>query len=217
MSGRAMLRRLCAIGIVGGGIVLASAGVAAQTVIGRGSAAAVTTPTSGPQTFASVLLPAGGGMLNVDADVAAVPNTLGARGLTTITTGQVDENLVSATTTAEATNVNILNGLITAKAVLALATSYADGATAQSESVGSVLQGLVVNGQSYGDIVPDPNTRLELPGVGYVVLNEQTSTGDGVHTAGLTVNMIHVYLTDPVTGGSIGDIVVGTAQSAATL
>jgi len=66
-----------------------------------------------------------------------------------------------------------------------------------------------------------------LPGVGYVVLNEQIPTGDGVTSSGLTVNMIHVYLqsitggiVDPLTGQGIGgittttgEIIVGSATS----
>jgi len=42
-------------------------------------------------------------------------------------------------------------------------------------------------------------------------------TEDGAHNTGLTVNMIHVYLTDPATGAPTGDIVVGMAKSAASL
>jgi hypothetical protein len=121
------------------------------------------------------------------------------------------------TTSAEAADVNILNGLIAAKAVAALATSYANGTTAQSESDGSTLLNLVIAGVSYTDGAPAANTHVELPGVGYIVLNEQISSGDGVHSTGLTVNMIHVYLVDPLTGASSGEIVVATATSMATL
>ena len=63
----------------------------------------------------------------------------------------------------------------------------------------------------------EPNTQVSLPGVGYVVLNEQIPTGDGVHATGLTVNMIHVYLTDPILGTPAGEIVIGAAKSAASL
>ena len=175
------------------------------------------TTTAGAQQFAVAALPDAGGMADSELASVAVPSTLSAEGLASITTGQLDQTLVSATTTAEAANVNVLNGLITAKAVLAVATSYANGATATSESNGSTLLGLVVGGLSYGDVSPAPNTRVSLPGVGYVVLNEQVPTGDGVHATGLTVNMIHVYLTDPILGTPAGEIVIGAAKSAASL
>lgn len=189
----------------------------AQSVAGQAIAATVNTPAAGSQTFAGVTLPQAGGMENADVDTAGVINTLGATGLTSITTGQLDQGWVSVTATAEAADVNILNGLIAAKAVLALATSYANGTTAASESDGSTLLSLVIAGVSYTDGPLAPNTRIELPGVGYVVLNEQISSGDGVHSTGLTVNLIHVYLLDPLTGASAGEIVVATATSTAAL
>ncbi len=189
----------------------------AQRVAGQATAAAVTTTAAGSQTFAGATLPQAGGMEQSDVDSASVNDTFGAAGLTSITTGQIDGGLVSVTTSAEAADVNILNGLIVAKAVMALATSYANGTTANSESDGSTLLNLMIAGVSYADGVPASNTRVELPGVGYVVLNEQIASGDGVHSTGLTVNMIHVYLVDPLTGASGGEIVVAAATSTASL
>ena len=188
----------------------------AQSASGQATAASVTTPATGSQTFARAALPAGGGMNTAGIDVAAVTNVLGAEGLKSITTGQADDALVSATATAEATDVNLLDGLIRAKVVFALATSSTDGTTASSESDGSTLLGLEVNGVSYNDGAPAPNTRITLPGVGYVMLNEQLAGGDGVRSSELTVNMVHVYLTDPVSGATTGEIVVGSARSGAS-
>jgi len=198
-----------------GGLVLTPALGKGQTVSGTGAAATVNAAGT-VQRFASATLPADGGMSNADLTAATLPNMLSANGLTSIATGQIDQALVSATTSAEAMDVSILNGLITAKAVVALATSYANGVTATSESDGSTLLELVVNGVSYGDATPPPNTRLNLPGVGYAVVNEQIPTGDGVRSTGLTVNMIHVYLIDPLSGATTANIVVATAQTAAS-
>ncbi len=213
-------RRLSTLGVlvVVSGFALAPGRAEGQVggLAGQGVAAVVST-TAGAQQFAVAALPSSGGMADSEQESVAVPNTLSAKGLASIATGQVDQTLVSATTTAEATNVNILNGLITAQAVLAVATSYANGVAATSESNGSTLLGLVINGVSYGDVSPAANTQVTLPGVGHVVFNEQISSGDGVHNAGLTVNMIHVYLTNPVLGTPTGDIMVATAKSAASL
>ena len=188
-----------------------------QSVAGRGVAARLNTPATGTQVFARAVLPAGGGMVQAELDTVGAANTLGAAGLTSIVTGQVDQALVSVTATAEAADVDILNGLITAKSVLALATSYANGTSAWSEAEGSTLLSLVIAGTAYPDGAPAPNTRVDLPGVGYAVLNEQIARGDGLQSAGLTVNMIHVYLLDPVSGAAAGEIVVGAATSTATL
>jgi hypothetical protein len=210
-------RGLVALLVLSGALVVPLGTAWGQSVAGQATAATVNTPAVGSQTFARATLPSAGGMVNSDIDNAGVPNTLGAAGLTSITTGQIDQGLVSVTATAEAAEVNILNGLIAAKSVLALATSYANGTTAASESNGSTLLNLVIAGVSYADGAPAPNTRVPLPGVGYVVLNEQISSGDRVHSTSLTVKMIHVYLVNSLTGASAGEIVVGAATSTATL
>lgn len=216
--------------LVVGGLTLAQVRVAAQSsVSGQGTAAVVNTPATGAQEFATAMLPSGGGMADSDLVNAGVVNTLGADGLAAITTGMIDTGVVSAQTSAEAANVNILNGLITAEQVVALASSYANAQTAASNAAGSSLLGLVVNGVNLGDVTPAPNTRITLPGTGYVVLNEQVPAGDGVTSSGLTVNMIHVYLqsviggvvdllTGQLVGGTLtttGEIIVGSAASRA--
>ena len=196
-------------------VTLVPARVEAQaaSVSGQGAAAAVTT-VAGVRQFALAALPNTGGLADSSLTSVNVPNTLAAEGLVSMATGQVDERVASASATAEASHVNLLGGLITAQAVLAVATSYANGAQAASEASGSTLLGLEVNGVRYQDGSPVPNTRVSLPGVGYVVLNEQASAGDGAHHTGLTITMIHVYLTD-ATGAAAGDIVVGSARSGA--
>ena len=188
-----------------------------QSVGGQATAATVNTRATGSQTFAGATLSPLGCVEQAEVDDASVANAFGAAGLTSITTGQIDQSRVSVTASAEAADVSVLNGLITAKAVLALATSYANGTTAASEANGSTLLNLVVAGVSYAADGPDPNTRVELPGIGYVVLNEQIRSGDGMRSSSLTVNMIHVYLIDSVNGGSAGEIIVGAATSTATL
>jgi len=84
-----------------------------------------------------------------------------------------------------------------------MASSTIDNSNAE----GSSLANLVVNGTQVSD--PEPNMRLDLPGVGYVVLNEQIATAGG-----MTVNMIHVVLLDALTGAQTGEIIVGSASSA---
>jgi len=208
------------IGLVAIGAMSGLTPAAAQTpyVSGQGYAAVVNL-ASGTQPFASATLPAEGGMIAADLDAAAVASTLSANTLNSITTGMADSAVASAQTSAEAADVNILNGLITARQVLAVAASYGDQQGAASEAGGSMLLGVVVNGGplAVDDATPAPNTRTDLPGVGYVVLNEQTVTGDGVHSSSMTVNMIHVYVRDALTGVTTGEIVVGSAQSAVAL
>jgi len=171
-------------------------------------------------------LPSTGGMAVGDAQTFGVPSALDARWLTAVTTGAVDDPESTAQSTSELENVSVLNGVITADNVTAIASSYRDAAgAAASDADGSGFVNLVVNGVAVTTDVA-PNTRVDLPGVGYAVLNEQQRTGDGVTTSGMTVNMIHVVL-QTVTGGTCtplgclpavttttGEIIVGSASSA---
>jgi hypothetical protein len=112
--------------------------------------------------------------------------------------------------------VNILDGLIQAVEVVAVAASSRAGGAASSSGAGSTFEGLVVRGVSVtsGDQSVAPNTRISLPGVGYVILNEQVRSGDGATSSGIRVNMIRVILTNALTGARVGEIVVGSASSA---
>lgn len=104
-----------------------------------------------------------------------------------------------------------MDGLITADNVTAIASSYRNASGAASADAGSGFVNLVVSGVPVTTDVA-PNTRVDLPGVGYAVLNEQQRIGDGVTTSGISVNMIHVVLQD-LLGSKTGEIVVGSATS----
>ncbi len=156
-----------------------------------------------------VVLPPEGGMAENQVLSISVPGTLSSRTLTVMTTGAIGANTASAQSSATVEQVDILNGLVTAKLVVAMSSSTASGSTATSNAEGSTLLGLVVNGMSLGNITPAPNTTIDIPGVGSVILNEQIPGGDGVQSTALTVNMIHVVLN----GALNGDIIVASAHS----
>ena len=196
--------------VAGALAILGAAPVAAQTTTARGVAAVVHT-AGVSQQLASAMLPTYGGVSSASLDAAGVPGMLNASALNTITTGMLDTRTTTAQTTSGLGAVEVLNGLIRAEQVLAVASSYVNDRGAASDATGSTLLGLVVAGQSFGS-TPAPNTRIALPGVGHVVLNEQNTTGNGSTTSGITVNMIHVVLTSPL-GTKTGEIIVGTASS----
>lgn len=197
-------------------VTLAIAPATAQTTSARGIAAVVSTLVTGQQQLASSTLPTYGGISTSDLNTANIPGLLGASALNSITSGMIDTHDVSAQTSSELGAIQVLNGLISADQIVAVASSYANGASAGSDAVGSQLVGLMVAGQSITSM-PAPNTRIGLPGVGYVVLNEQTVTGNGATASGITVNMIHVILTNALTGIKTGEIILGSAASAVTL
>ncbi len=193
----------------------------AQSVSGKAYGASVQGPL-GTEQSAVAVLPAvsvdDGAMADDAADAMTVPGTLTTDALTGTTSGAIGD-AAAAQSVATVFNVSLLNGLITASSLTATVSSTSDGTQATSNALGSTLADLVVNGVSFtsGDGTVAPNTRVTLPGVGYVVLNEQLPTGDGVHASGLTVNLIHVVLENALTGAETGEIIVGSATSTAIL
>lgn len=208
-----------AVGALGLLLTLSLGGAHAQTsknVAGGASGASVKTASATLAPTPSAVLPAGGGIDDADAASVSVPGLLTANALSSSATGIVGENAATAQGVAGASGVNILNGLITAKSVVALASSSSNGRKASSNPSGSTIAALVVNGVPMGTIEPAPNTTINIPGVGAVILKEVRLGGDGVRSSSIQVNMIHVVLKDALTGTPTGDIIVGSAQSAAS-
>lgn len=148
-----------------------------------------------------------------------VPNTLRVGLLETDSTSTVSAQPEQATDTSRATttNVNVLNGAITASAVRGVATTTAGGTASSYSSTGSAFKDLVVNGVVMNNVAP--NTRVELPGTGYAVLYEETGkttspagTSGGTYVADLTVNMIHVHVVNAL-GVETAEIIVSQAIS----
>src|SRR5438552_6711992 len=159
-----------------------------------------------------VVLPPDGGMVSDRLLGIAVPNAAASSTLEVVTTGSIGPHSASAQSSATVEVLHVLNDLVKATAVVAVSSSTADGSTATSSSEGSAILGLSINGSELGDVTPPPNTQIAIP-FGTVTLNEQIRSGDGVHTSALTVNMIHVVLTDSLTGTITADIVVSSAHS----
>jgi len=189
-----------------------------------GTDPSVSTGQSGPGSnvdSASQLnpkVPADGSVL--DADVLRVTGT-----------SYVANDGASQTSTAEAVNVNIMNGLVHADFVRGVAMTTADSRAAGFSSAGSTIKGLVVNGQPQNGVAP--NSRIGLPALvygedSYVALHElgpdaslktgttsQPAVGQaGTFAADLEVTMIRVHITDDngaLPGGNPAEITVSKA------
>ena len=96
-------------------------------------------------------------------------------------------------TTARTEHVSLLGGAITATAIKAVSISTHDGSGYHTSSAGSTFVGLKVLGVPIS-ANPAPNTKISLPGVGRIVLNEQKSTITS-NGAKLNVNAIHIFVT----------------------
>lgn len=177
--------------------------LAAQTPVAKAVGVAVNTATVN-QTATSAILPADGGTVQNQAGDVTVGTFVTAQDVFATVGGAPDGTNSDAVSSVTLGTVSILNGLITTDGLVAMATSTAGNSNAD----GSSLSNLVVNGVQISD--PAPNTRVNLPGVGYAVLNEQIATAGGI-----TVNMIHVVLQQSTLLGTIttGNIIVGSATS----
>jgi hypothetical protein len=126
---------------------------------------------------------------------------------------------------SESAGVNLVNGLVTADVVRAVASAQASGFNSSFSSAGSAFQNLVVNGAQLNNV--NPNTTIDLPaaqfGAGsFVKLFEQIGASSqpspgqlagGTFAADLTVNMIRVHITSLAPLGDSLDVVVSHAQA----
>lgn len=225
------VNRLAALGLIVGLVAGLAAAGSAQSVGGQAYSTYVNTPLGSSGQSPLAVLPAVSGTDGAEADAQGdalnVAGALSGDFLNSITSGAIGPAEAGAQSTSSAASVNILNGLITADEVVANVMSSASQGGAFSDAAGSTFTNLAIAGVGSlsGDSPVAPNTNISLPGVGYVVLNEQIPSGDGVTSSGLTVNMIHVYLQSLTGGGctvlgclpgtltDTGEIIVGSATS----
>jgi hypothetical protein len=147
-------------------------------------------------------------------------------------TSSVAASGATETNTAEALNVNIMNGLVTAEHVVGVAQTVANKESSSFSTTGSKIEGVVVNGEARNNV--SPNTRIGLPAavygegsfVGLFELgpgtNPDTGTTSqpatlgqpGTYAADLVVTMIRVHITDDngaLPGGNPAEIIVSKA------
>lgn len=191
-------------------LTLLAGAVQAQSVTGKAFGTYVNVAGITSQSPVATL-PATGGMATGMTDVFGVPGAVDAQRLNAVTTGAVDNKKTGAQSTSEVEGVSAAGGAITADIVTAVATSYFGALGGGRDANGSGFTNLAVNGVPVTEDVA-PNTRVDLPGVGYAILNEQIATGNGLTSWGMTVNMIHVVFQN-VLGLQTGEIVIGSASS----
>ena len=105
------------------------------------------------------------------------------------TTADTYSSPVRSRTSANTAQVNLLNGLVRATAVKAVSSTTKTSTGWSVSASGTTLTGLVVAGSSISASTP-PNTRKNIAGFGYVIINEQVK-----RTNGLTVNALHLVIT----------------------
>lgn len=157
---------------------------------------------------------------------ASVPGIAAADTFATTSTSNVSATMRTShdTSTATVTNLNLLDGAITADVVRAVVQTDASESSAGLNALGSTFKNLRINGEQVNDVTPNKRVALEGPDgstIGYAVLFEQmpetiTPAGlkDGTYVANLTVNMIHAFVgvAHPLGEGPATEIIVAHAS-----
>ncbi|MFJ9691551.1 choice-of-anchor P family protein [Kitasatospora sp. NPDC101183] len=123
--------------------------------------------------------------------------------LTATTTGDPTAGTSSASSSVSAISLNLIAASASLNGVNATCTATPTGATGSGTiTSGSVTVALIPINLPVGAA---PNTGVSLPGLGSVVLNEQSTDANGV----LTVNAAHFTLLPTLNGANV---VIGHAQ-----
>jgi len=120
---------------------------------------------------------------------------------------------IVAITTARTEGLDLLGGLLTADAVHARAQTRREAAYSSATADGSGFVNLQVLGMPMPDGTVAPNTRVELPGIGHVILF-QTRTNRSSERVSLAVKMVRLVVEEGNEGGlPPGEFVVSSAAS----
>jgi hypothetical protein len=200
-----------------------------QAVAGHAFVASERTdPAHLPARVGFVSIPATGGHQHQDLD--EVTTSLVTAGVAVSdSAGTLGPTESSAASLARISEVCLLPGgggcSVAAKAVTAASRSNATAAGASSNDGETALLALDVAGTAVA-ADPPPNTVVDVPGIGFVILNEQfcdngadlaAGCSDGTGQAGLTVRAIRLVVTrDNALGVPLGtEVIVSEAYSAA--
>ena len=171
---------------------------------------------SGP--WAQAVVGCGGGNVTVTLASVSVPNVGSVGSMVDTASGQITSSPSRGAAQASSTDqqVSLLGGLITATTVASSASAAIKGSNTGTTSGSTTLTTATVLGLPVS-VNPAPNTTINLPGIGRVVLNEQSSSITASQ-ASMHVNAIHVYVTlANLLGLPVGaQIIVGHSEATAT-
>jgi hypothetical protein len=164
--------------------------------------------TSGPTADIALGCTMASGVTRSDTAVGlTLPGVTSGTISNVVSSDSVDGN-PTASASSTISGASLAGGIISATAISATAqTTFAGGVF--SNAGGATLVGLTIGSQTLA-ADPPPNTKIAVPGVGSLILNQQTAT-----PTSLTVNAIDLTVTVASTGLGLGTkIVIGHAHSA---
>ncbi|HKY90403.1 MAG TPA: choice-of-anchor P family protein [Nevskiaceae bacterium] len=160
-------------------------------------------------------IPSTGGAASQSLADVFVPGLVTAGAASSSSVGTITALAARSVSKASVADVNLLDGQVTATIIQSQATSRAAAGSRFSNANGTQIVDITVGGRRIADN-PPPNRKFELPGIGFVVFNEQIRDGRAPGHTGLTVRAIHLHadkLAGIVPGG---DIIIAESHSDAT-
>lgn len=132
--------------------------------------------------------------LNKVASVG-VPKALSTGTIDTRAASEATGGGIASTSSAATQRVSLLGGMVSAKAIKSVSATLHNTSTGRfgTSAAGTRFVKLVIAGHAISG-TPRANTKIKLPGIGYVVLNEHKSDISAT-SAGMTVIGIHLVVT----------------------
>jgi len=201
-----------------------------QTVSGHAFIVnAATDPSSLPTTVGFVDIPPNGGLDRQNLENVDVPGGVRAGASQSESSGALTTDASTASSFAQVTQVCLMPSsagcTAGATVVKSQSNSTANRFGASSDAGGTELVGVVVMGTPVG-ANPPANTAIDLPGIGFLILNEQFCDNQGtlpnncsdglvLAHAGLTVRALRLVVTVPENplGLKTGQVIVAESHS----
>jgi hypothetical protein len=173
------------------------------------------TPNVGPGAVAGI--PCSGGSETIGSN-GINSSAIGSTGTeNSSASGQITSSAANATSQNSISNLKLLRGLVSANKVTTIARAAWNSSGSSSRSGSATFQNASVAGKAL-PTNPAPNTRENLPGLGYALVNEQSGSND---SSGASQNVIGIDIYITVAKNSLGlpvgtRIIVSLASAGAT-
>ena len=153
-----------------------------------------------------------GGSSTVTANAISVPIVGNVGSETSSASGQTTATSANAKSSNSTSTLNLLSSLIQASQVTTTANAAWNGSGTSSGS--TVFQNGMVNGVPLANN-PAPNTRINLPGLGFVIVNEQSSSSNASAASEVVTGLdINITVTNSL-GLPVGARIIVSRSSAA--
>jgi hypothetical protein len=172
------------------------------------------TPNIGPGAVAEVSCKGGSSSVSSGGITSSAIGSTGTE--SSSASGQITSSAANATSQNSISNLNLLSGIVSANKVTTLANAAWNSSGSSSRSGSATFQNASVAGTPL-PTNPAPNTRENLPGLGYALVNEQSGNNDSTGAAQTVIGLdIYVTVANNSFGLPVGARIIVSLASAGT-